>query len=284
MKKLSFILLAAMLLNATSSFASEPYDPSAPRPGEKIKLLSNEEFFSKADYIIEVEWAKIKSIHYDVGGNYNPDEFYTSIFLIVTRVYKNDKTMPISPGDTLHCISKGGEIRPDPLWASTIVTPYPVDYDTGEMGSPFVMEDKGQAIYFMKKSDFPENPDVSKRSKHPKVSMLQDLPRASIKIGGRTSPGGPVWGLNDLHFENRYELYKYMEQFEGVDVPISDIDHIRWHLKTNSEEFEKYLKERNINWQEYQVRERQRSDSLMHNRMMEYQRRQQEKKRVNRGH
>ena len=126
------------------------------------------------------------------------------------------------------------------IWA-----PQPVDYDTGEMGSACGMEDEYQSIYFMKKSDWPENPDISKRSKHPKVSMLQDITRASIKIkGDRWVSGGPVWGLNDLSFDNRYELYKYMEQFEGVEVPLSDTNYMRWHL--SEEAFNKYLKERKI--------------------------------------
>ena len=35
-----------------------------------------------------------------------------------------------------------------------------------------------------------------------------------------------------------------MEKFEGVKVPLSDTNHMRWHL--NEEVFNQYLKERNI--------------------------------------
>jgi len=286
MKKLLFILAVAMLLSATNSFASPPYRSWLQEPGDTIKLFSNDEFFSKADYIIEAKYANGGGGMYDAGGNYNPDEFYTSFLLVVTRVYKNNSGISIAPGDTLHYIRKGAVII-KPLeeypFEKVLITPNTVDYDTRERESAFGMEDEYQSIYFLKKSDFPENPDARLRSRHPKVSMLQDIKRASIKIGGRALFNGPIWGLNDLHFDNRYELYKYMEQFEGVNVPISDIEHIRWHLGTNSKEFEQYLKERNINWQEYQESGRQHADSLMRSRRMEYQKRQQEKKKSEQG-
>ena len=118
------------------------------------------------------------------------------------------------------------------------------------------MPDEHQAIYFMKKSDLPENLDISKRSKYPKVSMLQDITRASIKIGSRTSTSGPVFGLNSLRFDNRYELYKYMEQFEGVKVPLSDANYMRWYL--DDEAFNQYSKERNVR----DPRDRQVKDSV----------------------
>ena len=278
MKKLLYILAAAMLLSATNSFASTPARRGLFGPGgEKIKLLSNEEFFSKSDYIIEFKSAGVSpTFHYttyDVGGKYNPNEFYTSGFVIVTRVYKNDEAMSISPGDTLNWISKGGQIvipvEGDPLNPIVIDTPYPEDYETGERGRAGRIGNY-TTIYFMKKSDLPENPDVSKRSKYPKVSMLQDIKRAAINLGSKTSPGGPVSGLNDLHFDNRYELYKYMEQFEGVKVPLSDMEQMQWDLRRDKDVFEQYLRERNINWQEHNERARQRVDSFRIRAAMEY--------------
>ena len=170
--------------------------------------------------------------------------------MIVTYVYKNDETMSIFPGDTINYLSKGGAIvKPSeehPFDGEVIRTPYPVDHDTGERGSVFMMEDEYQSILFMKKSDFPENPDISKRNKHLKASMLQDIKRASIKIGGRRIFRGPIWGLNGLHFDNRYELYKYMEQFEGVNVPLSDPGKMHWDLFGDDDAFNQYLKERNL--------------------------------------
>ena len=248
MKNLTFILLvAATLLSATNSFASPRFSRYT-HGGERIKLLSNEEFFSKSDYIIEAKISDKGYIVYDAGGNYKEDELYTSLFLIVTYVYKNDETMSISPGDTLHYIRKGGAIdKPSeerPIFWEVIRTPPAIDYDTGERESAMAAGDY-PTIYFMKKSDFPENPDTSKRSKHPKVSMLQDIKRAAIRIDGTIS------GLNDLHFENRYELYKYMEQFEGVTVPLSDPWKMHWDLFGLDGVFEQYLKERNVEWRDF---------------------------------
>ena len=229
MKNLSFIFLAAtMLLSTANSFASEWRDyPWTQYPGEKVKLLSNEEFFSKSDYIFEVKFTKIDPlkyipgtkltefmypITYDAGGNDNPDEIYTSGFAVVTRVYKNDETMSISPGDTISIISKGGRIfKPlegsptgeEGTWIKSLL---PVNYDTGEVGHVRI----GGAVSFMKKSDFPENPDISKRNKYPKISPVQDIRGASLEIEGDEYFSGKVSGLNGLHFDNRYELYKYM--------------------------------------------------------------------------
>jgi len=275
MRNLSFIFLTiVMLLGVTNSFASgiitssgvfvsDPIDPFN-QPGEKIKLLSNEEFFSKADYIIEVKPAGWEfTTMYDAGGNYNPDEIYTSTFMIVTRVYKNDEIMRISPGDTLNYIRKGGWIfKEDPEWGTEqIWSRQPVDYDTGEIGGAGIED----AILFIKKSNLLENPDTNKRGKYSKVSMLQDLKSATIKIGGEYYTG-EISGLNDLQFNNRYELYKYMEQFEGVTVPLSNPHHMRWYLGTG-DVFDQYLKERNVKWLDFndpQVR-----DSL--NRVLEMQ-------------
>ena len=52
-------------------------------------------------------------------------------------------------------------------------------------------------------------------------------------------------------------------------MPLSDVDHMRWYL--TEESFNQYLKERNINWQEYNERARQRVDSLIRSRGIEYQ-------------
>ena len=272
MKKLSFILLlaAAMLLSATNSFASPPLKKYA-KPPERVKLLSNEEFFSQSDYIIETKSAGICPTYYDAGGNRNPDDFYISAFMIVTHVYKNDETMPVSPGDTLNYILKGGMItipsEKHPLEGDVIESPRPVDYDTGERGYVSMMDDEYQSILLLKKSDFPENPDVSRRNKYPKVSMVQDIKRASIKIGGRGFFTGPIWGLNGLQFENRYELYKYMEQFEGVTVPLSDPAKMWSYLHHYDGLFDQYRKERNIDWK--LPSERTQEDIDAFNRLME---------------
>jgi len=258
-----------MLLDVTNGFASQPYRSWLQEEGDTIKLFSNEEFFSKADYIVEVKSEGIHSpIYYDIGENYNPDELYTSLCLVVTYVYKNNSDISIFPGNILHYIRKGGmAVKPVEGMllgeGEVIQTPYPVDYDTKERG--YTMSDICPTfILFMKKSDYPENPDKSVRKGHPKVSMMQDIKRACIKINDDV---GSVWGLSDLHFDNRYELYKYMERFEGVNVPLSDPEQMWWDLRYHKNVFDQYRKERNIDWKT--PAERTQEDIDAFNRLME---------------
>ena len=60
----SSLLIAAMLSGAANSFASQiisgTTDDSLAQQVERVKLFSNEEFFSKADYIIEVKERNVK--------------------------------------------------------------------------------------------------------------------------------------------------------------------------------------------------------------------------------
>jgi hypothetical protein len=129
-------------------------------------------------------------------------------------------------------------------WATMLITtPSQADYAAGKEESVFITKDYESAIYFMKISDLPENPDVSKRNKYPKVCMLQDVRRAFIRVPHN------AYGLNGLQFDNRYELYKYMEQFEGVTVPLWNTNQMKWYLDDST--FNQYLKERNLKYPDY---------------------------------
>jgi hypothetical protein len=127
-------------------------------------------------------------------------------------------------------------------WATMLITtPSQADYAAGKEEAVPIIKDYQSAIYFMKISDLPESPDIiSKRNKYPKVSMLQNVKRAFIRVPHN------AYGLNGLQFANRYELYKYMEQFEGVNVPLWNTGHMHYHLDDNT--FKQYLKERNMKW------------------------------------
>ena len=232
MKKLSFILLAATLSISLSAFSvSRIANVPEKEPVEKVQVPSTEEYFAEADIIVEAKrpdnWTSLGG-SYDAVGNYNRDDIYTSSFHIVTRIFKNNSDLSISPGDTLHVITKGGSIfKGATIYEEERISSRP---QTDEIFQLFDYP----SFYFLNKSDFPDNPDISKRNNHPKVTLLRSPKRTADKED------------SIMKFDNRYELYKYMEQFEGVTVPLSDQGHMRWHLGGDSEEFKQYLKERNL--------------------------------------
>lgn len=218
-----------MLLVSLSVFPTS-WDSGIPdEPIKKVSLLSNEEFFSMADIIIEAEPTHIKGFTYDAGGNKNPDDLYTSTFHIVTYIYKNNSSMNILPGDTINVIIEGGKIHQ----LSRSKEGYLEEIKMEKWSENEKLKIPGYPIRFFKESDFPINPDVSKQNKYIKVSPVRKVK-------------DELTGFDDLHFENRYELYKYMEQFEGVTVPLSDISKMRWDLRRDKDVFNQYLEERNI--------------------------------------
>ena len=203
MKKLSFILLAVTLSISLSVF-SIPRVASISEEGnaKKVQVPSTEEYFAESEIIVEVKqpdnWVWLLC-SYDAVGNYNRDDIYTSSYHIVTRVYKNNSGISILPGDTINTIIKGGSIfKGATIYEEEKISSRPrTDEPFRIAGYP--------SIYFMKKSDFPDNPDISKRNKYPKVTPL----RIPIKRSGEAEDNGAP------RLDNRYELYKYMEQFEG---------------------------------------------------------------------
>ena len=254
MKKLSFILLAAMLSISLSAFSvSRIAGVSEEGNAKKVQVPSTEEYFAESDIIIETRLPDNREsfIHrYDAVGNYDRGDIYTSGYCIVTYVYKNNSGISISQGDTLNILVKGGYIfKGATIYEEEEIRAYP------QPDKPFQIAGYPD-IYFMKKSDLPDNPDISKRNKHPKVTPLR-IPIE--RLGEAEDNGAP-------QLDNRYELYKYMEQFEGLTVPLSDPIHMRWHLGGDSEEFKQYLKERNLR----DPRAQQGRDSVRHSIEMKF--------------
>ena len=270
MRSLNYILLAAMLLVPKMHYASEiRVSGFEPPEVQRTPLLSNEEFFSKADFIIEGRGIAGHGFAYDVGGNYDPNDFHTSSLFRVSYVHKNTTGVSVSAGDTLRLIRKGGSMfRGTNPWRGEWIYSHGFRTSSGvfvETGEPRLSTSE-LGIYFFTKNVLPtdsvaqhhawrnidgfyqnviEDSIVKNLNRFVKVNLLQNIEGAFIAtsdwVGGAT-------GLNGLDFDNMYELYKYMEQFEGITVPLYDAERMRRHLRYNEDVFNQYLKERNIEW------------------------------------
>ena len=80
------------------------------------------------------------------------------------------------------------------------------------------------SILFCLKSDFPKDPKSGENNDTILLKLLQNKEKASLKFGDhswgpKSSRWGKITGLNDLVFNNREELYEYMKQFKGLDIP-----------------------------------------------------------------
>jgi len=207
MKKNIFIfaVIAVLILgSATASFAQV----------KETKLLTNEEFFEKSDFIIEGKAIGNNSYSYDINGNYDPNDIYTSSLFVVNYVYKNNSNTTISSGDTLNIIWKSGMIYKK---VKIEINGYFHDYEEeiwSNLEKPTIDVALNEyAICFFTKQLLPEDPAGNKNSRFLQVNVLQNKAGAAIKTQGS------IRGLNGLKFPNRDSLYLYMKQFEkyGVD-------------------------------------------------------------------
>ncbi|MDR2511781.1 MAG: hypothetical protein LBC89_04915, partial [Bacteroidales bacterium] len=179
----------------------------------KQQLLSNEEFFRKADYIVELKWANIQSFSYDSKGNYNSDDIYTSSFWIINYVYKVDGLEKISVGDTIEIIGQGGEIVRQLDWTIEVISTTP-EWGWREDDPNRPIEGVSNSIIFLRRNNLPENPKQIEKRNYKKVNLLQNKLGARLGFWGN----GRITGLNGLDFPNRDSLFAYMQQYKKYGV------------------------------------------------------------------
>ncbi|MDR3047560.1 MAG: hypothetical protein LBU51_08130 [Bacteroidales bacterium] len=210
MKKIYLTIIALM---GILTMFSQPVIPNNWKEirEENLKkdLLSNEDFFNKAELVIEGKVVKTFDA-YDAVGNHKCEDIYTLQTFLVQQVYKGD---PKLMNDTLYIVRHGGsEIQ----W---------IDKDGRLVGRRFVIRtvtsDNGISIdethsdiLFFVKSDFPDNPVKNNYSEKPKYKFLQDKEKAILRVRGNK-----IYGLNNIIFNTRTELYNYMRQFNGYTIP-----------------------------------------------------------------
>ncbi|MDR0363683.1 MAG: hypothetical protein LBH92_01475 [Bacteroidales bacterium] len=212
-------LLSASYLNAqyANDFGEAvrkqwEYDDSLKRIDLKKNLLTDEEFFEKADLIIEGEMVDFLGA-YDAKGNYDPKDIYRVSEILVLKVFKGDTALT---GKTISFVKLGGTIYKPSVSEWDLPEEISSSYDTS-LGRDNGLSPRRyySSIQFLMKSDYPENPDKSKDYPQPKFKPVQNKERACIEFWG----DGRIGGLNGLILNNREELYEYMSRYKGITVP-----------------------------------------------------------------
>jgi hypothetical protein len=206
---LCITLLWLLTLNAQNDYWKEI---EAMREANLYKdILPNEEFFEKAELVIEGRILKTFD-SYDAKGNYNRNDIYTIQAILVQWVYKGDVKLT---NDTIYVVRHFGTILRNftPNDFEIITMPEIWEDDNGTADPGINLDRDYSNILFFVKSDFPENPEKSSYSNKPKYKFLQDKEKAVLRVREK------IIGLNNLIFNNREELYQYMKQFKGYVIP-----------------------------------------------------------------
>ncbi|MDR0363684.1 MAG: zinc-dependent metalloprotease [Bacteroidales bacterium] len=177
----------------------------------KRNLLTDEEFFERADLIIECKYLNFFE-YYDAKGNYNPDDLYSIFKILVLHVFKGDSGLT---GKTISFMKKGGIVYKLPTSEWEFLEEISSSDTSLGRDNGLSISDTYSSIQFLMKSDYPENPDKSKDYPQPKFKPIQNKERACIGFWG----DGRIGGLNGLIFNNRQELYEYMSRYKGITVP-----------------------------------------------------------------
>jgi hypothetical protein len=217
-------------------------------------LLSNEEFFNNSDYIVEGKLIKkwnndewyVRS--YDAKGLSNVEDLYSEYIFKVNFVYKDvDKLIKIN--DTLIIVADYGCINKlidENHWEYICKNVNELHSNGG-----IDLNQTNDFILFLNKSGLPDNPN--KNNTYFRTEFLQNKKYARINMNkdhtvdqgtGKYITNYRIEGLDGLSFENRYELYKYMEHFEGVNVPLSDTKIMQRDLFGYPDAWNLYLIER----------------------------------------
>jgi len=232
MKKILFLVLVVFSINVSNLTAQE----------DESLGLTNEEFFEQADYIVEGKFINGYTNSYDAKGLYQKEDIYSELKFIVKYAYKAKNNL-INNNDTITIVFDWGEIYKvdytEEEWTyESLITKYlgNADYPCYcAMG----LESENEQILFLKESDFPDNP--KKDNNYFRTKLLRDRKFAKIKYERNSDRST---GLNNLSFDNKYDLYKYMEQFEYLNLPISDPKQMQWELRYDIKSYNRYRKER----------------------------------------
>lgn len=235
MKK-SILLIATILFFICANLFSQEQT-------KRINIKSNEDFFNNSKYIVEGKI--LRGECYDAKGLKDWQDFHTENKFVISYIYKDvDKTL--KQNDTIMIVRHAGSIT----WqyynedGILITTEQSCSNDTQDgkentlagfkrYGVKLSADDT--FIFFLNDSDYPENPN--RKNNYLKTRFLEN----SIPSGFQITR--PIRGLIGLNFKDRYELYKYMRQFEKIDVTIPLSDKIlMWH-SLDTESYRKYLKE-----------------------------------------
>jgi hypothetical protein len=289
-KKMKKIVLIAAILVMSGVEINAQTQHSYPRYPDTANLYkdlqTNKDFFENSDYILEVKrlskditidyYASKKGADVNIEDEHgvlttaiDEDDIHIVQMVKVLRVYKGEN---VKEGDTIVAFAKGGYL---PINATTWsffpetyrmlgnadcikgLTPQRVTVSTTIGKGNGYLGDRGidisnwdPSIIFGSDTEFPKDLDKPENDHYLKIKVPN---RTKAKLSWED---GKFSGLNSLHFENRYELYKYMAQFEGIDIPLSDYDKMHKYWSGDDDARNQYIKEWNIDL-------KQRSDSVI---------------------
>ncbi|MDR2834631.1 MAG: hypothetical protein LBV69_00315 [Bacteroidales bacterium] len=223
-----FIILFAVISNVQAQTKPAFYNSLTPegkidydkRQAEYKKTqLTNEQYFTESDFIVEgkrIDWPhEAYDLCYDAKGNYATTDIYSLVRFVVSNVYKGDKYLI---GDTIIIVQNRGVVweklpkkHDEQPWDDYKKIIYHGAYYemAGDYG--LMLDSDIPTIIFCKNNDYPENPNSEENySNYFKLKLVKDQARSSLKCSAK------ITGLNGLSFNNREELFEYMQQFEGV--------------------------------------------------------------------
>ena len=240
MKRFIFSVIAVLAMCFSSLFAQV----------DTTLNLTNEEFFNNSEIIVEGKFIYEpvveefgNSCSYDAKGLCKEEDIYTEYKFKVNYVYKGGEA--IKQSDTIVIVFDWGAISnkktiKDQFGREHSDGPYEINkYPKSGRDAMYNIFDQN-IIMFLKTSDFPDNPN--KNNNYIRTKPLIDRENGRLHIGTLGDmnswifPEGAshvehdlrIKGLNDLIFENRYELYEYMKQFKGLSFPeLSDKNTIK---------------------------------------------------------
>jgi len=184
------------------------------------KQLSNKEFFTQAELVIEGQFVR-KLYTYNLKGTFEYEDGYTIDAIKVLRVYKGDPSLK----DSIILITKkGGLLGQEKAFDGESIL---------HVGShtPKIFMDHGinqgvnmftTRIYFLVASDFPED-ENSKYALHDKYKYVQRNTENSRGYDVMYVSGDKILGLDSLVFHHRESFYNYMRQFDSFTVPEMEI-------------------------------------------------------------
>jgi len=178
------------------------------------KQLSNEDFFTQAELVIEGQL--VRKLHtYNLKGTFEYEDGYTITAIKVIRVYKGDPSLKDS---IILVTQKGGLLDQEKSFDETI---------TVCSFRPKIFTDHGihqgvnmftPSIYFLVPSDFPDD-ENSKFASQDKYKYVKRNTEDSKGYDKMYVSGDKILGLDNLVFHHRESFYNYMMQFDSFAVP-----------------------------------------------------------------
>ena len=219
MKKHLLILITLLSLSLLSA-QNHPDKPA----------LTNEQFFSQAELVIEGQFAKIVDT-YDTKGTGKFEDCIAVDAIRVKKVYKGDTALT---GKFIYLTQIGTslgveEYYSNETWvdergiyhACELLPSYRTPKIFFENGIDFGVSSRTPKIYFLKSSDLPDNKN-SKYFSHKKYmhihNILQGIRSESYNCMFVCDDINVIAGLDNLIFRNRRDFYDYMKQFEGFNA------------------------------------------------------------------